>query len=50
MKSTFKKAALMPYTFVLMNWAVVAGLYQFCRGYHGVWEPAGSKAFGARAH
>jgi len=31
--NTFRKALLVPYTFVLMNWAVVAGLYYFARGH-----------------
>ena len=34
-----KNAALLPYMFVLMNCAVVAGLYQFVRGVDGIWEP-----------
>jgi hypothetical protein len=29
-----------PYTFVLMNWAVVAGLYYFARGHEGFWNLA----------
>jgi hypothetical protein len=27
-----------PYTFVLMNWAAVAGLYYFARGHGGFWN------------
>jgi hypothetical protein len=30
-----KKAALFPYTFVLMNWAAVVGLYHFVRHEEG---------------
>lgn len=30
-----KRVILFPYTFVLMNWAVVAGLYHFLRHGHG---------------
>jgi hypothetical protein len=28
----------LPYRFVLMNWAVLAGLFQFARGTTGVWN------------
>lgn len=35
---TFRKAALVPYTFVLLNWAAVSGLYRFVRGFSGAWE------------
>jgi hypothetical protein len=44
MTSTLTKLLLFPYTFVLMNWAAVAGLYSFARGSTGVWDPAGRKA------
>jgi hypothetical protein len=27
----------LPYTFVLMNWAAVAGLYYFVTGKKGIW-------------
>ncbi len=30
-----KKLALIPYTFTLMNWATVAGLYHFLRNDEG---------------
>ena len=34
------RAAVLPYTFVLMNWAVLAGLFQFARGTTtGIWNP-----------
>ncbi len=33
-----KKAFFVPYTFVLLNWAAVAGLYYFVRGYKNVWK------------
>ena len=29
---------LFPYTFVLMNWAAVVGLYHFLRGTQDVWS------------
>jgi hypothetical protein len=32
-----------PYTFVLMNYAVVAGLFYFLRGYAGYWNEPASK-------
>ena len=35
-----RKAALVPYTFVLLNWAAVSGLYHYLRGYTGTWESA----------
>ena len=35
-----RKAALVPYTFVLLNWAAVSGLYHYLRGYSGTWESA----------
>ncbi len=34
---------LAAYTFVLMNWAAVAGLYYFVRGSKDMWNPAGSR-------
>lgn len=35
---------LIPYTFVLMNWAPVAGLYYFMQGQTpGVWDSAAVK-------
>lgn len=33
-----KKALLIPYVFVLMNWAAVVGLYYFLRGRQDVWK------------
>ena len=33
-----KSLALFPYTFVLMNWAAVVGLYHFLRGQHDLWS------------
>ena len=50
MKNSLSKILLMPYTFVLMNWAAVTGLYYFLRGFRGFWEPAGPKDLHARAH
>ncbi len=35
------RAAVLPYMFVLMNWAALAGLVQFARGVTGTWNPAG---------
>ncbi len=43
MTSTLAKLLFFPYTFVLMNWAAVAGLYYFARGSTGVWDPAGRR-------
>ncbi len=34
-----RKVLLMPYTFVLMNWAAVTGLYYFARGCGNLWNP-----------
>jgi hypothetical protein len=42
MRHTLRNAALAPYTFVLMNWAAVAGLYYFVRGSRDIWNPAGA--------
>jgi hypothetical protein len=39
MRNKFRKLALVPYTFVLMNWAAVAGLYYFAHGSVGIWSP-----------
>ena len=40
MKRTILKVILLPYIFVLMNWAPVAGLYYFARGRSlGIWSP-----------
>ena len=43
MMNTFRKVVLVPYTFVLMNWAAVAGLYHFTRGSRDIWKPAGKR-------
>lgn len=43
MRHTFRKIVLVPYTFVLMNWAAVAGLYYFARGSQDIWNPAGTR-------
>jgi hypothetical protein len=32
------RALMIPYTFVLMNWAAVAGLYHYARGDKNVWK------------
>lgn len=32
-----KRLLLIPYTFVLLNWAAVVGLYCFVRRYRDVW-------------
>ncbi len=39
MRNKFRKLALLPYTFVLMNWAAVVGLYYFAHGSVGIWGP-----------
>ena len=33
-----KRLVLFPYTFVLMNWAAVAGLYHAVRGTQDIWS------------
>jgi hypothetical protein len=38
MMNMFRKLLLAPYTFVLMNWAAVAGLYYFARGSKDAWS------------
>jgi hypothetical protein len=44
MRKTLEKVMLIPYTFVLMNWAPVAGLYYFVRGRPmGIWNPVAVK-------
>ncbi len=41
MSKTLGKVVLIPYVFVLMNWAPVAGLYYFMRGRPlGIWSRA----------
>jgi hypothetical protein len=42
MRETLKKLALLPYLFVLLNWAAVAGLVQYLRGVDGIWDSTGS--------
>lgn len=32
-----KRLLKIPYTFVLLNWAAVAGLFHFLRGHKDVW-------------
>jgi hypothetical protein len=44
MGKTLEKIILFPYTFVLLNWAPVAGLYYFLRGRPlGIWNPVAVK-------
>ena len=43
MTQIFKKVALLPYMFVLLNWAAVAGLYHFMRGIDGIWDAETSR-------
>jgi hypothetical protein len=44
MKKTLGKAVLIPYTFVLMNCAPVAGLYEFVSGRSlGIWSSGVAK-------
>jgi hypothetical protein len=38
MKLSLRKIAFLPYMFVLLNWAAVAGLVQFMRGVDGTWD------------
>jgi hypothetical protein len=38
-----RKLMLVRFTFVLMNWAAVAGLYYFTRGSRDLWSPAGAR-------
>ncbi len=42
MRKEVRKALLIPYTFVLMNWAAVVGLYYFARGRKDVWVKPGT--------
>jgi hypothetical protein len=44
MASMFTKFLFVPYIFVLLNWAAVAGLYQFARGSTGIWNPAQTRS------
>jgi hypothetical protein len=43
MENKLRKVLLLPYTFMLMNWAAVAGLYYFTRGSRDLWSPAGAR-------
>jgi hypothetical protein len=43
MRHTVRKLVLAPYTFVLMNWAAVAGLYYFLYGSRDIWKPTDSR-------
>jgi hypothetical protein len=43
MRNMFQKLLLVPFTFVLMNWAAVAALYYFSRGSRDLWSPAGAR-------
>ncbi|MDP9055207.1 MAG: hypothetical protein M3N93_13055 [Acidobacteriota bacterium] len=38
MANAMGKLAQTTYTFVLLNWAAVAGLIQFVRGHEGFWN------------
>ena len=40
MKTMFRRLVVFPYTFVLMNWAPIAGLFYFKRGAAGIWDSA----------
>jgi hypothetical protein len=33
-----KSLVLFPYTFTLMNWAAIVGLYRFARGRRDIWS------------
>lgn len=39
MTQLVRRLALVPYTFVLINWAAVRGLYNFVSGRLDVWHP-----------
>ena len=41
MNKVLDKFSQVPYAFVLMNWAVVAGLFYFIRGHQIFWNSAG---------
>ncbi len=43
MSQALRKTAIVPYTFVLMNWAAVVGLYYFLRGCEDVWNSSVSE-------
>jgi hypothetical protein len=38
MKNVFSKVSQVPYAFVLMNWAVLAGLFHFVHGHQTFWN------------
>ena len=35
------RATVLPYTFVVMNWAALTGLFEFVRGSTGIWNADG---------
>ena len=43
-----KRFISLPYTFVIMNWAAVAGLYYFITGKKDVWSKSKSSHIHAR--
>ncbi len=43
MTQSFRRMLAVPYTFVLMNYAIVAGLFYYLRGYAGYWNEPASK-------
>ena len=47
MKQILIRLVFVPYLFVLLNWAVVTGLYQYLRGVDGIWDDDGMRQ-GAR--
>lgn len=38
MNNIMMRVAQATYTFVLMNWAAVAGLHQYLKGHEGFWN------------
>jgi len=38
MKTILRKLIQIPYTFSLMNWAAIVGLYDYTSGFQGFWE------------
>ena len=44
-----KSLILFPYTFILMNWAAVVGLYHFLRKQHDVWGGYAERNFPAES-
>jgi hypothetical protein len=43
MTKTVRKLVSIPYLFVLMNWAAVAGLYYFIQGSAGIWTSVSAR-------